>query len=163
MGSGLALAGAPGVARADGRPYEGLTIAEFEQIMDPEHYAALPDSVKEELSAHYMYESVSGLTRADVGSSVRFTDVSVGYGQVAFTFKYTTTVSCSSLFTRVTLMNSSQSFQAEFNGSGAALTGSRTFYSVPSGTYSLVATAYAPSTPNGYTSSPVQAIRSVTV
>lgn len=179
VASGLALVGTgliakPGSSLAEegadtgSLPFAGMTLAEFEEAMDPEHYASLSESVKQELGEYYMYETPSGenpLTRADTGGSVSFSDVSTGYQQVAFTSVYRPNVSCSSLFMRVTLSHSSGYFDSRsFSGSGSELWGSGTFYNLTSsGTYTLVATAYAPTPPAGWSSSPRQTIRYVSM
>lgn len=172
--SGLVLAGVglivnPGLSLAEEvdtstLPFAGMTLAQFEEAMNPEHYAGLTEEVKRELSEYYMYETPSGndqLARADTGGSVSFSDVSSGYQQIAFTSVYRPAVSCSSLFMRVTLSHSSGYYESrEFSGAGSELWGSGTFYNLTrSGTYTLVATAYAPAPPAGWSSSPRQSIR----
>ena len=173
-GSGLMLAGLgliepTSIARADDTslPFAGMTIAQFEEAVDPEHYATLSDEVKEELAQYYMYETPSGedqTLRIDTGGSVTCYNLSTGYHQVGFTFCYRPSVSCTSLFMRVTISNSSGFYDSrEFNGSGSELWGPGTFYNVPSGSCTVVATAYAPMPPAQYSSSPRQCIRYVTV
>lgn len=171
--SGLVLAGvgliaSPGLSLAEevdtsALPFAGMTLAEFEATVDPEHYASLSEAVKEELGQYYMYETPAEgnpLSRADTGGSVSIPDFTTGYRQVAFTAVYRPSVSCASLFMRVTLSNSSGYFDSrEFSGSGSELWGSGTFSGLPSGSFTLVATAYAPIPPAGFSSSPRQAIR----
>lgn len=167
--AGLAL---PCVSQADEAdvhdlPWAGLTLAEFEMLMDPEHYASLSSAVKEELGQYRMYETPSGTEgmarRSDVGGSVYFDYVSVGYHQVAFSFQYHVGVSCDQLFARVTISNGGYDDAFEFYGAGTSLTGRNTFSGVPSGTCSVVVTAYAPIPAPGYSSMPRQAYRTVTV
>lgn len=176
--SGLVLAGAgliavPGLSLAEGidtstLPFAGMTIAQFEEAMDPEHYAGLPEEVKQELASCIMYETPSGtegLTRAEASASVYFTSASGGYRQVGFSFIYNTGVSCQGLNARVTLSNSSGYFsEKNYSGSGTELMGSGTFYSLPKGgTYSLVVTAYAAYPSSGFTVPTRQSIRSINV
>ena len=169
--AGLALA-APALAlepSAPELPFTGMTLAEVEQLLNPEHYEALSDDLKEALAAHVMYETpnkASSLSRAggSLNESTYFNYVTAGYRQAAYGFNFTTSVSCPSLFARVTITNASGYYdEHEYSGSGRQMYHTHTFYNVPAGTCSVVVTGYADVAPAGYSSVPVQAIRSIVV
>ena len=98
--------------------------------------------------------SQTPISRAYLDQSVSISAWRTGAGSVGYSFSFTCSASCPSLYALVTVNNLStgSTYSREFWGSGTSLSGSGTASGLSSGLCRAVVTAFAPEPPAGMSS-----------
>ena len=137
-------------AKAAGECFEGATVGEYLKTFSPQAYGELSPETRNLLDSSPMYSEAS-LLRTDLAQNVTISAWRSGVASISYSFRFSCSHSCSSLYALVTVTNLSTgiSQSKEFYGSGTQLAGSGTVSGLPSGSYRAVVTAYPPVPPAG--------------
>lgn len=151
----VALGGAVSLAKASeiADPFANLTVGEYIRLFAPEVYDSLGTEFKSLLDSSQMF-SQTPISRAYLDQSVSISAWRTGAGSVGYSFSFTCSASCPSLYALVTVNNLStgSTYSREFWGSGTSLSGSGTASGLSSGLCRAVVTAFAPEPPAGMSS-----------
>ena len=134
-------------------PFANLTVGEYIRLFAPEVFGSLGAELKSSLDSSRMY-SQTPAPRAYLDQNVSISAWRAGAGSVGYSFSFTCSASCPSLYALVTVNNLStgSTYSREFWGSGTSLRGSGTASGLSSGSCRAVVTAFAPEPPVGTTS-----------
>lgn len=129
----------------EGSCFEDLSVGEYLNMFSPSVYAGLGSDLKELLDSSPMYSNAVD-ARAALQQSVWISAWNSSAGAVSFTFAFTCSDSCPSLYALVTVTNLSTgaSQQREYWGAGMSLSKAGTFYGFAPGSYRAVVTAFSP-------------------
>ena len=149
-------------------PFTGMSIGEMEQIVVPDTYELFSDEVKESLGQALMYQTPNDARTGraptgDIGCWINLYGVSGGWGQIGFSFSAGCNVDGIPLYVLVTVSSSNGTFQEKSYDGISYVSRSGTFYNLPGGTYSVVATVHSYNPGQGNTSRPAQQYTSVTI